>query len=548
MNSASSVLSPDPEVIVFNLKERYTGVSATINALVPLQAQQWRLGFCGTRMSNGIDGMSLREAIKISRKPPEGRAFRIWHVRRDPEMMAAIFARDVLRLPIKLVFTSAAKHLHSAFPRWLISKMDAVISTTQEAASFVPNTTAVVPHGIDLSRFSPPADKRTAWKDSGLPGEYGIGVFGRIRPTKGTDVFVDAMIAALPQLPGATAVITGMALPKHKAYQDALIAKIAAAGLSDRIIFLGQLPTSDIHLWYQRCLLCVACPRYEPFGLTPFEAASAECALVCSRTGAFDLITVPGLTGEMVAGATGNLAQALPALGGAPWARIDFSDGTEYSGEAWSRGWAAKLGFHYKLSDELSVGGAWHSRTHLSDMKTSPGGASMSAMGGFADSGSLRVLDFQMPAQTALGVAWQATPSLMVAADVKRIAWKGVMDMLRMRYDSAGMGGSVSFGLPQQWKDQTVTAIGLAWSATPALTLRAGYNHASNPIPDLFVNPLFPATVEKHYTAGLSLKFGESSEVSAALSKSPAARVVSGSGVGISHAQLNGQLMISIGF
>lgn len=252
--------------------------------------------------------------------------------------------------------------------------------------------------------------------------------------------------------------------------------------------------------------------------------------------------------GQMVTGATGNLAQALPALGGAPWARIDFSDGTEYSGEAWSRGWAAKLGFHYKLSDELSVGGAWHSRTHLSDMKTSPGGASMSAMGGFADSGSLHVLDFQMPAQTALGVAWQATPSLMVAADVKRIAWKGVMDMLRMRYDSAGMGGSVSFGLPQQWKDQTVTAIGLAWSATPALTLRAGYNHASNPIPDLFVNPLFPATVEKHYTAGLSLKFGESSEVSAALSKAPAARVVSGSGVGISHAQLNGQLMISIGF
>jgi hypothetical protein len=41
-------------------------------------------------MSNGIEGMGLREAIRLSRKPPEGRAFRIWHVRRDPEMMAAI--------------------------------------------------------------------------------------------------------------------------------------------------------------------------------------------------------------------------------------------------------------------------------------------------------------------------------------------------------------------------------------------------------------------------------------------------------------------------
>lgn len=300
MNNAHSLLSPDPEVIVFNLKQRYTGVSATINALVPLQAKQWRLGFCGTRMSNGIDGMTLRQAIAMSRKPPAGRAFRIWHVRRDPEMMAAIFARDVLRLPIKLVFTSAAQHLHGRFPRWLISKMDAVISTTPLAASFVPNTTAVVPHGIDLSRFSPPPDKLKAWADSGLPGQYGIGVFGRVRPDKGSDVFVRAMIQALPQLPGATAVIAGLAQPQHQAYQQDLQRQIDAAGLHDRIVFLGEVPAGEVHLWYQRCLLCVACPRYEPFGLTPFEAAATGCALVCSRTGAFDQLAIPGETGEMV--------------------------------------------------------------------------------------------------------------------------------------------------------------------------------------------------------------------------------------------------------
>lgn len=300
MNALHPLLSPDPEVIVFNLKQRYTGVSATINALVPLQAQQWRLGFCGTRMSNGIDGMTLGQAIALSRKPPAGRPFRIWHVRRDPEMMAAIFARDVLQLPIKLVFTSAAQHLHGRFPRWLISKMDAVISTTPLAASFVPNTTAVVPHGIDLSRFSPPPDKLKAWADSGLPGEYGIGVFGRVRPDKGSDVFVHAMIQALPQLPGATAVIAGLAQPQHQAYQQDLQRQIDAAGLHDRIVFLGEVPAGEVHLWYQRCLLCVACPRYEPFGLTPFEAAATACALVCSRTGAFDQLAIPGQTGEMV--------------------------------------------------------------------------------------------------------------------------------------------------------------------------------------------------------------------------------------------------------
>jgi mannosyltransferase len=315
MNAFSPPMSTDPEVIVFNLKQRYTGVSATINALVPLQATQWRLGFCGTRMSNGIDGMSLHDAIALSRQPPAGRAFRIWHVRRDPEMMVAIFARDVLRLPIKLVFTSAAQHLHGRFPRWLISKMDAVISTTPLAASFVPNTTAVVPHGIDLSRFSPPPDKLKAWADSGLSGQYGIGVFGRVRPDKGTDVFVQAMIKVLPQLPGATAMIAGLAQPQHQAYQQDLQRQIDAAGLHDRIVFLGEVPAGEVHLWYQRCLLCVACPRYEPFGLTPFEAAATACALVCSRTGAFDQLALPGRTGEMVdTGDAHGLGEAVLSL------------------------------------------------------------------------------------------------------------------------------------------------------------------------------------------------------------------------------------------
>ena len=292
-------LSDDPEVIVFNLKQRYTGVSATVNALVPLQMQQWALGYCGTTLSNGVVGMTLRQAVARSRRPPPGRPFRIWHVRRDHEMMAGLWARDVLRLPIRLVFTSAAQHRHGWFPRWLISRMDAVIATTPLAAACVPNTTAVVPHGIDLARFSP-VDKALAWGSSGLPGRWGVGVFGRVRPDKGTDVFVQAMIDVLPRHPDFTAVIAGLAQPRHQAYQAELQARIAAAGLSERIVFLGEVPAADVHRWYQRCVLCVACPRYEPFGLTPFEAAATGCALLCSRTGAFDMLVRPGAEGDLV--------------------------------------------------------------------------------------------------------------------------------------------------------------------------------------------------------------------------------------------------------
>jgi mannosyltransferase len=148
-----------------------------------------------------------------------------------------------------------------------------------------------------------------------LPGQYGIGVFGRVRPDKGTDVFVQAMLQALPQLPGCTAVIAGLALPQHQAYQQDLQRQIDAAGMQDRIVFLGEVPAGQVHEWYQRCLLCVACPRYEPFGLTPFEAAATGCAVVCSRTGAFDQLAISGQTGEMVdTGDADGLAQAVMAV------------------------------------------------------------------------------------------------------------------------------------------------------------------------------------------------------------------------------------------
>jgi mannosyltransferase len=193
--------------------------------------------------------------------------------------------------------------------------MDGVVATTPEAAAFVPNTTKVVFHGASLERFAPPEDKRTVWQRTGLPGKYGVGVFGRIRPTKGTDIYVDAMIEVLPRFPDFTAVITGLCQPDDAAFKQAMVDKIHAAGLSERILFLGDLPLDDIPSWYQNVTIMVACPRYEPFGITPLEAMAAGCAVVASRTGAFEHIVDEGKTGLLVpTGDAVPLAVALAQL------------------------------------------------------------------------------------------------------------------------------------------------------------------------------------------------------------------------------------------
>lgn len=252
--------------------------------------------------------------------------------------------------------------------------------------------------------------------------------------------------------------------------------------------------------------------------------------------------------GGMVTGGAGNIAAAAAGLAAAPWARIDFSNSNKFSGAAKGSGWTGKLGLVFQANKDLSLGLSHHFKTKLTDMTTSASGASMSAPGPFADSGKISVIDFQMPASTTVGMAWQATPKMLVVADVKRIGWSSVMKGFSMRYDSASMGGNVNFTMPQNWKDQTVVALGGAYQLDDAWTIRAGYSHASNPIPNSNVNPLFPAIVKDHYTAGFGYKFSKAISVDAAISHAPTVTVVNSSGpapLSISHSQTNYQMMLS---
>ena len=260
----------------------------------------------------------------------------------------------------------------------------------------------------------------------------------------------------------------------------------------------------------------------------------------------------PAQLGSMMTGGSGVLggAMAAGALNSATWARVNFTDDNKFTGAAKATGWGGKIGGTVKASNELTLGASYRFKSALRDMTTSTSSASMTANPGggaqtFADKGGMTIINFQMPSVFAIGMSWQAQPGLQIALDVKSIGWADVMKSLKMRYDSSGMGGSVSFELPQNWKDQTVVNLGLAYKASEQLTLRAGLNLADNPIPDAMVNPLFPATVKNHYTLGLGYKVSDRSEFNAALTMAPSTSVTNGMGVSISHSQNNVQLMFT---
>ena len=113
-------------------------------------------------------------------------------------MLAGLILKQIFRLPLKLVFTSASQRNHSKYTRWLIQKMDAIIATSEATNSYLKRPAKVILHGIDLNRFQPVADREKLKRKLQLPTDKRLlGCIGRIRHQKGTDIFVDSLISLL---------------------------------------------------------------------------------------------------------------------------------------------------------------------------------------------------------------------------------------------------------------------------------------------------------------------------------------------------------------
>jgi mannosyltransferase len=287
-------------VIVPNFKKRLSGVTSTIVNLVPLQASRIGIATLGPGLPDHLPKLRWWQVAGLLRRP-RGAEVRVWHARRNPEMLAGVILKHIFRAPLRLLFTSASQRRHTRWTRFLIRRMDAVIATSRKTATYleVPNT--VVMHGIDLERFHAPADKAGAARAVGLdPAQLYAGCFGRVRRQKGTDLFVDSMIELLPGRPRWSAIVAGRATVEHQAFEDQLKARVARAGLADRILFVGE--HRDIERWYRALSLYVAPQRWEGFGLTPLEAMASGVPVVAADVGAFsELIeTGAGETGIVI--------------------------------------------------------------------------------------------------------------------------------------------------------------------------------------------------------------------------------------------------------
>lgn len=293
-------IDPEIQLILGNSNKRFSGVTSTMLQVLPYQKFIMKTAILGKHhLTDDTTWLSFRQFIKLCKQPlPDGK-FRIFHARRNDEMIQALIAKKLFGAKIKIVFTSTAQRHHSKFTRWLMSQMDAIISTCTAANSYLKKPAdIIIPHGIDIETYSPSEDK----KSDGI----NIGVFGRIRPSKGIDLLIDAAIPVLKTYPHVTLHICGETTPKFQSYLDEQKTKISTANLTDQVKFIGKVAFNALPDLYRSMDIVCAVSRNEGFGLTPLEAMASGVAVLTSEAGAWKDIVENGVQGYCVP--TGDVA------------------------------------------------------------------------------------------------------------------------------------------------------------------------------------------------------------------------------------------------
>lgn len=169
-----------------------------------------------------------------------------------------------------------------------------------------------------------------------------------------------------------------------------------------------------------------------------------------------------------------------------------------------SSGAGVRIGWIGKLTDNLTAGASWQSKTYMSEFDD--------YAGLFADQG-----DFDIPENYTVGIAVKANEKTTVAIDWQEILYSeipAVGNSSASLFAGAQLGSDDGPGFG--WKNVRVVKIGAIWEASENVTLRGGFSHATQPVRtgETFINIIAPGVVQDHLSLGATFDLGEKSELS----------------------------------
>jgi len=175
---------------------------------------------------------------------------------------------------------------------WSLARADAVIALSDYSIQQLTRmynvqrqAITLVPGGVDVRRFTPPAAPR-----EDLRRRLGLPVDGPLLLTVrrlAARMGLDNLIAALPHVVRALPAPPRLVIVGQGQFRAQLEAQVVTLGLGDRVHFAGFVPDDELPLYYQAADLFVLPTRsLEGFGLITLEAFASGLSVIGTPVGA----------------------------------------------------------------------------------------------------------------------------------------------------------------------------------------------------------------------------------------------------------------------
>jgi teichuronic acid biosynthesis glycosyltransferase TuaC len=190
-----------------------------------------------------------------------------------------------------------------------------------------PDRVTTVLNGCDFSTFHP-RDRSHARRELGVPEDAELLLYiGWLSPTKGLVELVDSVAALRARHPNLRLALIGEGL-----YQQSLQEQVDAAGLKDRVLFLGRQSSDDVSRWLAACNIFCLPSHSEGCPNVIVEAISCGRPVVATRVGGIPELVDDECSILVPAQDTAALTNALETALNRPW---DAGSIAHRSGRSW---------------------------------------------------------------------------------------------------------------------------------------------------------------------------------------------------------------------
>jgi glycosyltransferase involved in cell wall biosynthesis len=219
-----------------------------------------------------------------------------------PCVMAGKNAGVPVHLQLHLLFEKGAEQKLIS----ILLKSDAVRSAVacsskvnEPFKNIRPRKMTTVPYWVSPPFLKEPSRRETIRKRFGLnEDDIAIGVIGRISPTKGQKLFLEALVPLMSRFQNLHLLIAGTSDFESGGEEELLHSMAKRSPEKNRIHFPGM--TEGLDFYDGLDILVVPSMWEEPFGLVSVEGMARELPLVVTRSGALSEIVMDGETGFVV--------------------------------------------------------------------------------------------------------------------------------------------------------------------------------------------------------------------------------------------------------